>query len=74
MLTLEKHLKILCVDLTDERPVEEGDSRPSQWDPADPEGGHRDALLTRARKGESTLMQTSNFKLQFLFKCLSRGF
>lgn len=41
-----------CLDLAHEGPVEEGNSRPSQRDPANTEGGHWDALLSRSREGE----------------------
>lgn len=56
---------ILCVDFADEGPAEEGDSRPSQRHPAHPEGGHRDAVLTRARQGESQ-PQTSVFLISVI--------
>lgn len=42
-----------CLDPDHEGPVEAGNSGPSQRDPADTEGGHRDAFFTRSCEGES---------------------
>lgn len=44
---------LACADLAHAGPSEERHRRPSQRDPPDPEGGHRDAFLPRSRKGRS---------------------
>lgn len=42
----------LCSDFAHEGPPEERRRRPPQRHPADPEGGHRDAFLTRTGQGQ----------------------